>query len=97
MYYSMASHSNNIMINGNVRYCCVNINRYVIIRVSSIRIGNITPKCIPVTFVRVTVFKSDEISHVFYTALLSSLLRKYCVTNQKVVGSIPDGAIGIFH
>jgi len=88
---SMASHSNIIMINGNVRYCCVNINRHVIIKVSSIRIGNITPKCIPVTFVRVTACKSDELSHVFSSAFLSSLLRKLPLLQQSTMNQLTHG------
>jgi hypothetical protein len=38
----------------------------------------------------------DKVLHMWGPLMVAQLLR-YCATNRKVAGSIPDGVIGIFH
>jgi hypothetical protein len=35
--------------------------------------------------------------HIIWEPLMVAQLLKYCATNRKVAGSIPDNVIGIFH
>ena len=50
----------------------------------------------PVTVQRITYPVYRTVYPVTVQELLGSWLR-HCATNRKVVGSIPDGVIGIFH
>jgi hypothetical protein len=71
----------------------------VIFTFTAIRVSNLTEQFLPEMILikpHIAISKLQKaLNEVLGTAVAQWL--RYCVTNRKVAGSIPDGVIGIFH